>query len=89
MYEVLTTYKSREFKAEVRRRTDVAAAWVLWWTDYVANEWEEPWASEYLATRRLAHLIDAVERDNRDEGPPHFMDRREWLNSIPYTVVVT
>ncbi len=43
--------------------TDEDGVFVLWWTDYVANEWSENYTSLATALIRLALLAECKDRD--------------------------
>ena len=43
--------------------TGVDGVVVLWWTDYVANEWTETYDSLPIALTRLALLAECKDRD--------------------------
>lgn len=69
----LISYSDQSFRAEV---TDTGEGFRIWWTDYVANDWEETYPDLSAAVARLALLIGAVRADRS------FTDgAAEWLAS--------
>jgi hypothetical protein len=66
----LVSYADREFAAEV---TDTGEGYRLWWTDHLANEWEEVYPDLAPAVARLALLIAAAPARRFFEG-----GTREW-----------
>jgi hypothetical protein len=72
------TLKRRDYKAEVWELVDSECGkkFVLWWTDYVANSWEEMFDSLPVAIARLASLVKCGESDQFFKyEPQEFSDK--------------
>lgn len=70
--------KQTDYKAEVWELVDSECGkrFVLWWTDYVANSWEEMFDSLPVAIARLASLVKCGESDQFFKyEPQEFSDR--------------
>lgn len=76
---VIVWYHNDEFEAEIKR---VDESFMLWWGDYVANEWTETYDDLAVAVARLAVLIDAVAHDAfmNDEPAEFAASARTWLD---------
>jgi len=63
--KIWITLKDKDYKAEVWELFDPECGnrFVLWWTDYVANSWEEMFTSLPVAIARLASLVKCNESD--------------------------
>lgn len=61
-----------DVSAEIRRTSD---GYTLWWTDYVANEWQESYPTLSIAFARLAvlqHLGEGGWEDGFATSEKHF-----------------
>lgn len=58
------THTADDFEAVLYpvSETDTGLGYMLWWTDYVINEWAEFWPTLPTALARMGLLIDAGER---------------------------
>ncbi len=58
--DAVITYSDDQYEAKIIRNQN---AYVLWWGDYVANEWTEVYAHLSTAIARLANLQHCRESD--------------------------